>query len=214
MLSSITGMCAGAPTYCVMDELFNYLRQFAVLTRSDIESIALHAQEISLARGDYFLDVNEVPKCTCFISQGVLRTGCYNVNEEEMTMRFVRNHHFLTDFYALNITLPSREFVQAATDSKLITFTREDICHLSARVAGWETIMAIVAIRVLKDRNQGENMSSRANATLRYKAFVQNHPDLLEHVGLNDIASYLRISKSTLSRIRRKSSERTELSFI
>jgi len=190
--------------YCIMDELLDYLSQFAKLSHSDVSFIAGHVQEVSLARDDYFLDIDEIPASFCFVKSGVLRTGCYNSGGEEVTKRFIVEHRFLSDVYAFDSCRPSPEFVQAALDSTLITFTMEAVRHLSAVVGGWETMMARIAIRVLNERDSFVGKPPGTSAASRYVAFERSYPGLVDRIGLCHIASYLGVSTSTLSRIRRK----------
>ena len=204
MLLSITVEFAYREGYCIMDELVNYLCQFAKLTRSDIGYLGLHVREISLARDEYLLDIDEIPKAMCFVKRGVLRTGYYNTRGDEVTKRFVMEHRFVSDVYAFHRQRPSQEFVQAALDSILVTFTPDALRHLSTLIVGWETMMAKIAIRMLHEKDNDADKEPGTSAALRYKMFERSHPGLVDRIGLCHVASYLGISKPTLSRIRRK----------
>jgi hypothetical protein len=48
------------------------------------------------------------------------------------------------------------------------------------------------------------NSSISSNAKERYREFAENHPQFIQRFPLHIIASYLGITKSTLSRIRAK----------
>ena len=186
-----------------MDELLIYLRQFATFTHSEIEHMAGLVQEISLAEDEYFLDIDEIPKAFCFVRCGVLRAGCYNAVGEEVTKRFVVERHFLSDVYAIQQSIPSREFVQAAVKSKLMILTRSSINELSAAVRNWETTMAMIAIHVLKERENSAGRFPGSSATSRFMAFERSYPGLADRIGLGHVASCLGMSVSTLSRIKR-----------
>ena len=100
--------------------------------------------------------------------------------------------------------LPSKETIELLEDSELIKFNTEalkdlsktnpSITHLFYRVLFDYTLWLENRLSQLQFRSSHE----------RYYALVDSTPQLLQKVSLTDIASYLGISRETLSRIRKK----------
>jgi len=184
-----------------MDELLNYLRLFATLSDSDAGCLGHHVREVSLARDDYFLDVNEIPGTIGFVKCGVLRAGCYDSRGATVVKRFIEEGHFISDAYRLG-GRPSQEFVQAVTDSRLLTLSAESVSLMPALIDGWDVLMARVALTILRERQNWGHSWIGVDATSRYLAFDRIHPGLTDRIGLGNVASCLGMSASTLSRIR------------
>lgn len=100
--------------------------------------------------------------------------------------------------------LPSKETIEVLEDSELIKFNTEPLKKLSKK----NLFIANLFFSVLFDYTlwlenrlyQLQFMTSQE----RYYALVDSTPELLQKVSLTDIASYLGISRETLSRIRKQ----------
>jgi CRP-like cAMP-binding protein len=98
--------------------------------------------------------------------------------------------------------LPSKETVELLQDSELIRFEIEKIKELSRTDISTIHLLNNLIIEhtlCIEERlYQLQFMSSKE----RYKALIETTPEILQRVSLTDIASYLGISRETLSRIR------------
>lgn len=99
---------------------------------------------------------------------------------------------------------PSNETIVLLEDSKLIQFKTEPIKKLAANnldVSHWiNDIITEHAVFLEERLYQLQFMSSEE----RYKGLVNAVPEILQKVSLTDLASFLGISRETLSRIRGK----------
>ena len=98
--------------------------------------------------------------------------------------------------------LPSKETVELLQDSELIRFEIEKIKKLSQTDISVIHLLNNLVIEhtlCIEERlYQLKFMSSKK----RYKKILETTPELLQRVSLTDIASFLGISRETLSRIR------------
>ena len=100
--------------------------------------------------------------------------------------------------------LISHETVELLEDSELIQIKLGDLMTLSNQFTSVSSLM----IQLLKEHilfleyklNGLQFMTSEE----RYDKLIRDYPEVLQRVSLTDIASYLGISRETLSRIRRK----------
>jgi CRP-like cAMP-binding protein len=100
--------------------------------------------------------------------------------------------------------LISQETVELLEDSELIQIKLGDLMTLSNQFTSISSLM----VQLLKEHilfleyklNGLQFMTSEE----RYDKLVRDYPEVLQRVSLTDIASYLGISRETLSRIRRK----------
>ena len=100
--------------------------------------------------------------------------------------------------------LISHETVELLEDSELIQIKLGDLMTLSNQFTSISSLM----VQLLKEHilfleyklNGLQFMTSEE----RYDKLIRDYPEVLQRVSLTDIASYLGISRETLSRIRRK----------
>ena len=99
---------------------------------------------------------------------------------------------------------PSNETIELLEDSELIQFRTKSIKNLSTtNLAISHLITDLItehAVFLEERLFQLQFMSSKE----RYEALIKAAPEILQKVSLTDIASYLGVSRETLSRIRAK----------
>lgn len=185
-----------------MEEFIKYLRQFAIFSGEECSLIAAHTKLSSISTGHYALDVEETPRCLPFVTGGVFRIGACDKRGEEHTRRFVTEGHFALDIFTVERAKPSRYFVQAVVDSTLLTISLAAMRQLSAAIDMWDTAMVRIGGAVLVESALAESAPRGIDATTRFKTFEKIHPGLCDRIGLAPVASHLRISTATLSRLR------------
>ena len=100
--------------------------------------------------------------------------------------------------------LISQETVELLEDSELIQIKLGDVMTLSNQFTSISSLMLQLLkehILFLEYKLNGLQFMTSAE---RYDKLIRDYPEVLQRVSLTDIASYLGISRETLSRIRRK----------
>jgi len=100
--------------------------------------------------------------------------------------------------------LISQETVELIEDSELIQIKLGDLMTLSNQFTSISSLMLQLLkehILFLEYKLNGLQFMTSAE---RYDKLIRDYPEVLQRVSLTDIASYLGISRETLSRIRRK----------
>lgn len=185
-----------------MQEFIEYILQFGNLNTQQIELINQKATEIELRKEDYFVEAGKMFNQVAFILEGVLRICYYNNKGEEITKYFGAENNLFANPY--NINEPLSEYIQAVTNCKLLVFNRKDWEELSNTILGWDAIVNKIIQKALIEKMDRRSSLVSEDATTRYLAFLQNFPTLANRVPLSYIASYLGITQSSLSRIRKK----------
>lgn len=136
-----------------------------------------------------------------FIVKGAMRK--YSVDEKgvEHIVAFYIENWWAGDRESFTMLTPSDYNVDAWEDTDLLTLTK----------AGSVELFSIPALSELArklDDNYSFASQKRINAAIslpayqRYNSFAKNHPEFLQRFPQHMIASYLGITKETLSRIR------------
>lgn len=185
--------------FVIMKEFIEYILQFGHLNQQQINLITSKAKEIELSKGEYFAEAGKVLRQVGFILDGIIRICYYNNKGEEITKIFIEEKHLL--FNLKNV--PSTEYIQAATDCKLLVFSNQDWKEISDTIIDWENIIQKVTNKALAQKLERVSPLVSQDATTRYLEFMEKYPTLVNRIPLSYIASYLGITRQSLSRIRK-----------
>ena len=186
-----------------MKTLINYLLQFGQLNQQQIDLVKSKAKEVQLKKEDYFSEAGKIAKQVAFITDGILRVCYYNNKGEEITRYFLDENNFAVDINSFMTKIPSSEYIQAITDCKLIVFSEDALKELSLTIIGWDGIINQITAKSLIEKVNRISPMLAEDAKSRYLNFLVKFPQLANRIPLSFLASYLGITQSSLSRIRR-----------
>ena len=186
-----------------MKELVEYILQFGNLNQQQIDLISKKAREIEFNKDEYFSEAGKIPTQVGFILEGIMRVCYYNNKGEEITKYFIDENNLVVDLESFNNSVCSSAYVQAATDCKLIVFSKPDWEELLNTIVGWDTIVHKIIARALMQKVDRRSPLVSEDATTRYLSFIEKFPKVVNRIPLSYLASYLGITQSSLSRIRK-----------
>jgi CRP-like cAMP-binding protein len=186
-----------------MEALINYLLHFGQLNQQQINLIKSTIKIVELKKDDYFSEAGKIAKQVAFVYEGILRVCYYSNKGEEITRYFIDENNFAVDLNSFSTQIPSSEYIQAITDCKLIIFSSEAIKELSLTITTWDSIINKITAKSLMEKVNRISPMLAEDATARYLNFLDKFPHLANRIPLSFLASYLGITQSSLSRIRR-----------
>ena len=186
-----------------MDEFLAYLLQFSSLNQQQLDLIAGKATTLSLRKDTYLLEAGQIPRQVAFVLEGVIRICYYDNKGDEITRNFIDEHRLATDLRGLEYGLASAEYLQAETDCQLLVFAKREWEELAHTIVGWQDIMNQITAQHLREKLARISPMVAQDATTRYLEFIENYPRLANRIPLAHLASFLGITQSSLSRIRK-----------
>lgn len=186
-----------------MKELVQYFSQFGSLKEEQINTILSNATTLHLSKNEHFSELGKIHNKVGFIFDGILRVYYYDNDGEEITKYFVEENNMVVDIQSFDNEIPSDGGIQAITDCKFIVFSREDWQKLLIEVEGWNTIVTKIISHALLQKIERRSPLVSEDATTRYLKFMEIYPNVINKVPLSYIASYLGVTQSSLSRIRK-----------
>lgn len=186
-----------------MENLINYLLQFGHLNQQQIELVKSKGVLKELKKDEYYQEAGKIPREIIFLTEGVFRICYYNKQGEDITKYFIDENHFIVDINSYNQNVPSSEYAQTITDCKFIVFSKEAMKELSMTIIGWDDIINKITSRGLAEKVNKISAMMAEDATERYRNFFTKFPTLANRIPLSYLASYLGITQSSLSRIRK-----------
>lgn len=185
-----------------MKEPFQNIYQHPLLSAADLDRIMAAHHRITFAKNDFLLKENEIAHEYYLIEKGLIRAFVYDYNNEEITTEFFTDIAIQPS--SLFQQIPSPENIQCLTDCVLWKITFDDFQELFHSIEGlaeWGRLWFTFQLFGMKQRSL--DLVTKT-ATERYLNLVQENPQLLQNAPLKQIASYLGITDSSLSRIRKE----------
>lgn len=186
-----------------MEELFKYIRKFGILNTEEELLIAQGLQEITILKGEAFIEAGKVSRKIAFVKEGVFRSLYYNKQGDDFTRYFIYEGRFIGDFYGFADQIPALEYIEAVTDGILLTIDLNYFKKLEKEIAVWPVLFARLHAFVAENKLKVASTMLNLDAKSRYIHFLDHYPGLANRVPQSMLASYLGITPSSLSRIRR-----------
>jgi CRP-like cAMP-binding protein len=186
-----------------MKELVEYILQFGSFNQQQIDLILSKAVEREIKKEDYFSEAGKVSVEVGFIVDGVMRVCYYNNKGEEITKYFIDENNLVVDLESFENSICSSAYVQAVTDCTMIVFSKKDWEDLLNTIIGWDKIVHKIINKTLIQKVSRRSPLVSEDATTRYLSFMEMFPNVINRVPLSYLASYLGITQSSLSRIRK-----------
>jgi len=161
-----------------------------------------HAQEVSLKRNQVLVEEGEINPDIHIVREGVIRY-CYQRDGRDITAYFAMPATPVCSYHSFCMNSPSFYRLEACAKSKVLTVKKRDFENMvstNEEFAHW--VIGILQCQLYfleyKDR------VITGNASDRLVSLFRNRPELLRAVSSKVIASYLGITESYLSRLKRK----------
>lgn len=184
-------------------QLINYLNSFSKLSDEAVQLLQSHLKTEVLPKGSHFLKSGERCRKAAFVESGILRYYFYDAKGNEFTHCFVTKTGFVTDAMAFYNQTLSTQYIAAETEVELTYFTFSSYNTFKTEIPEWEDIIKKATDTAYAAKLMEKSFIISEDATTRYQNFAKNHPEILQNVALKSIASFLGITKHSLSRIRK-----------
>lgn len=185
-----------------MDKFKRFLKNFAPISDKDYADTISYFKEQVLKKDEFFVRQDKVCKHIGFIISGTIRIYYTNQKLEDTTYGFCQENCITTSFKSFIFQTPSQLTLQALEDSTLLTITYDDLNILYRDYPIWQNIGRIITQNEFLNMEQYASVLNNESAKEKYLRLINEQPQILQKAKVEDIASYLGVTRRTLSRIR------------
>ncbi len=179
-----------------------YILEKTSLTDEELALIEAASVPKKLRKKQYLLQEGDVSRHNSFIVKGCLRLYRLGTDGNEHILRFAIENWWISDRESYSTGLPTKYYIDALEDSELLTWTKQNWEALEKKIPAFaEFRERLLARSFIANQNRINNHIS-LTAEEKYQHFMQDYPDFYNRVPLHMIASFLGVSRETLSRIR------------
>lgn len=177
------------------------IQRYVQLTDAEWEVVRAPWRVHSFPKGAMITAIGQVEGRFSIVKAGVQRMYIPH-DGEEVCIGFSYGHSWSGVFDSFVTRAPSRFGLQAITASELVSVQYEELQELYRAVPILERFGRSILEQLVVGRATREIELLTLDAEGRYKALLERSPQLLQLVPQKDIASYLRMTPETLSRLR------------
>ncbi len=178
--------------------------QHPLMKQEDLLLICDAHRRIEFEKGDFFLEKGKMANEYYILESGLVRAFTQNYKGDEITTDFIVENGIVIEVSSLFTRIPAQESLQALTKGvawKIDFNVFQDLYHKSAGFSEWGRAWMSHQLFSLKQRHI--DMISKS-ASDRYLSLINEKPEIIQQASLKHIASFLGVTDTSLSRIRKE----------
>jgi CRP-like cAMP-binding protein len=195
----------------MFENLASYLTSKAGLTSEELRAVEKAVVPKKIRKRQYLLQEGDVSRYNAFVVKGCLRLYQVGKDGTEHIMRFAIEDWWISDYESYNSGLPSRFNIDALEDSELLIIEKNKLNDLLESIPKLKHLIQrldaknfeVTQTRILSNISQ--------TAEEKYESFVSACPKIYNRVPLHMIASFLGLSRETLSRVRQQHVRKSQI---
>ena len=191
-----------------MEILTKYFTSTSLVTYQKAEEIAAHFRPASFKKGDFLLREREVSDIYLFLEKGFMRSFAHDTDGVEVTTNFYTARHVVFEVSSFFNRTPSKENIQALDDCTGWYITYEQLNKLFHSIPEFREFGRSVLVKGFTSLKGRMLSMITETAEERYLNLLRTAPEVFQTAPLKYIASYLGITDTSLSRIRKDFSTR------
>jgi len=180
----------------------SYIKANGDFTSEDLSLMRSLSTVKKLRRKDFLLQENEVCRYKIFVAKGLLKAYYLKDDGTEHIMRFAPENTWTADHESFKNQTPSRLNIEALENTQVVLWTREDLAELYRSIPALRSYMERLMDNSLKASHERILKNLSYTSEEKYEDFIASFPNVFSRVPLHMVASYLGVSRETLSRIR------------
>ena len=184
-----------------MTSLFQYFKKYNSLSQEAENAIEEICNIVTIKKGKDLQLIGQTCKTIYFINKGIARIY-YFKEENDVTESFAFENNIIARVESLFTGTPSRKAIQILEDSELVAINSSQLFKLYDIFPGIERLFRKIFEAAYADTVHRIEGIQFHTAEERYKALLNEAPNILQRVPLKYVASYLGITQVSLSRIR------------
>ncbi len=186
-----------------MQTLISLLQNTFGLPNSVSIRIEDRFQFIEINKGDLFLSEGKLSDAFLFLASGFMRSYLFDTEGNEVTIQFYSEGSVVFEAASFFQRKTSEENIQALADCTGWILTFDQLNHLFHALPEFREAGRAMLVKTLVGLKMRTISMINQTAEQRYAQLLHLNPEIIQQAPLKYIASYLGITDTSLSRIRK-----------
>ncbi len=183
--------------------LFSTISDYLTLNEAEKHILQNCFESIQVKKHVLLEEENKETQYLYFINDGFVRVFFMN-DGEDRTTQINCPSRFITSFQSFITQSKAYDNVETITDCDLLRISKANLDKLNTEINNWGVFGEKIYEQALVYNEDRTRDMILLTAEERYLKLIKNHPDIVQNVPLQYIASYIGIKPESLSRIRRQ----------
>jgi len=184
--------------------LIEFLSKNSKLNAEELAHSTAYFTNKNLRKNDFLLREGKISNEYIFLQSGLVRTFATDLDGNEVTTGFISENQIVLEVASFFLRIPTAENIQAITDCKYWSISFDDFQTLFHSIPAFREFGRSRLINGYVSLKQRTLSMITEKAEKRYEHLVKTRPEIAKTVSLKYIASYLGITDTSLSRIRKE----------
>jgi CRP/FNR family transcriptional regulator, cyclic AMP receptor protein len=191
-----------------MPGLYDALSKNAGFSREEYEFYCSLLKTRIVKKKEHYLQAGEISRATAYVNTGCLRQYILGEHGKEIIIQFALEDWWIGDLESFHYEKPSVFYIQALENSELMLLSRKDFLRVCKELPKYKTFHDDKVQRNHFATLKRLSMAKLGTPEEKYILLMKEQPQLFQRVPLHYIASYLSIEPESLSRLRKRLTEK------
>jgi CRP-like cAMP-binding protein len=178
-------------------------KDYCSLQEDELDLVVSRFSQRNVQKGKYILRQGQICHELTYVLKGVFRQYYRDSNGKEITTWIAFEDTFATELVSFITQEPSHFYVQAIQNCEVITIPHKDLQKLYSSIPGLQEFGRKIAEEVLVGAINRIITFQKETADTRYNRLLKR-PEYFQEVPLKYLASFIGVTDTSLSRLRRK----------
>lgn len=184
-------------------QLLLFLKDHSTASEQALEKIVSEFEEVHFSKNDFFLKEGKVSDGYLYLADGFMRSFTLDTEGNEVTTYFHSKNKIVFDVSSFFMRTASTENIQALTESKGYQISYDKLNRLFHSMPEFREFGRAILVKEFSAFKQRTLMLINKGADERYEILMKTNKEVFQYAHLKYIASYLGITDTSLSRIRK-----------
>ncbi len=182
----------------------NYLSRTADFNNQELALIKKVSLLRKIPKRRLILKEGQIARYNIFVVKGCLRLFSISADGSEHTVRFAIEDWWISDYESYYAEQPSKYNLEALEDCELILIAKNELKSLYTTIPKFKNLKDEWEAKCAGVSQGRIHATISETAEQKYIWFIKNNAQIFNRVPLHMIASYLGLSRETISRVRRR----------
>ena len=179
------------------------LEKYINLNEDEWQTVLSKWDFVEYKKNEFLLKEGQIEHYFYIMNDGVVRLYFEN-NNEDVCLGFSFNHSWSGGYDSFVTQKPSKFFLQALSEASMFRISYQNLQQLYEEVPKMERFGRLILEELITARTVREVEMMSMDTEERYNIFMSRSAHLLQLIPQKHIASYLRMTPETFSRLRAK----------
>jgi len=190
------------------DQITRFILSIMSMPRQQADAIAALFKSRFFEKNALLLKQGRLCNEYYFLEKGYVRAFTFDLEGNDITTAFYSSDSIVCELYSFFKREPSKETIQALSDCKGWYITFDELQYIFHAMPEFREFGRTILINAIASLKQRMFSGLHETAEERYNSLLQSSPDIFQYAALKNIASYLGITDTSLSRIRKEFSKK------